>query len=130
MKITIYELLGLIKDGKAPKKIKYRNKIYFRGWSDYMGDEPIDEYYYDSEENSWNDELCLKLDDEVKILDQEDEFIDIEELNLDTDELLKKVVITAQDYVIEGKINDLIKNQKKIIDKLKIVNKEVKNENK
>ena len=25
MKITIYELLGLVKDGKAPKKIKYNN---------------------------------------------------------------------------------------------------------
>ena len=28
MKITIYELLGLIKDGKAPKKIKYDGDIY------------------------------------------------------------------------------------------------------
>lgn len=28
MKITIYELLKLIKDGKAPKKIKLRNEIY------------------------------------------------------------------------------------------------------
>ena len=26
--ITMYELLGLVKDGKAPKKIKYNNKIY------------------------------------------------------------------------------------------------------
>ena len=25
MKITFYELLGLVKDGKAPKKIKYNN---------------------------------------------------------------------------------------------------------
>ena len=28
MKITMYELLGLVKDGKAPKKIKVRNEIY------------------------------------------------------------------------------------------------------
>ena len=28
MKITIYELLGLIKDDKAPKKIKYNGDIY------------------------------------------------------------------------------------------------------
>lgn len=28
MKITIYELLGLVKEGKAPKKIKFRNEIY------------------------------------------------------------------------------------------------------
>jgi len=29
MKITIYELLGMVKDGKAPKKIKYKDKIYY-----------------------------------------------------------------------------------------------------
>ena len=29
MKITMYELLGLVKDGKAPKKIKYKDKIYY-----------------------------------------------------------------------------------------------------
>ncbi len=28
MKITIYELLGMIKDGKAPNRIKYGNVIY------------------------------------------------------------------------------------------------------
>ena len=28
MKITMYELLELIKDGKAPEKIKFRNEIY------------------------------------------------------------------------------------------------------
>lgn len=28
MKIDIYTLLGLVKDGKAPKKIKYKNNIY------------------------------------------------------------------------------------------------------
>ena len=28
MKVTIYELIGLVKDCKAPKKIKFRNEIY------------------------------------------------------------------------------------------------------
>ncbi len=28
MKITMYELLGLVKDGKAPKKIKYKYTLY------------------------------------------------------------------------------------------------------
>lgn len=28
MKITMYELLGMVKDGKAPKKIKYENREY------------------------------------------------------------------------------------------------------
>lgn len=29
MKITIYKLIGLIKDGKAPTKIKYKNNIFY-----------------------------------------------------------------------------------------------------
>lgn len=33
MKTTMYELLGMVKDGKAPKKIKYKNKIY--EWKEY-----------------------------------------------------------------------------------------------
>ena len=28
MKITIYELIGLVKDGKAPEKIRYNNEIW------------------------------------------------------------------------------------------------------
>ena len=38
MKITIYELLGLIKDGKAPKKIKYNDEIweYYKDLGDYI----------------------------------------------------------------------------------------------
>ena len=37
MKITMYELLGLVKDGKAPKKIKYGNiKLeYDEEYADY-----------------------------------------------------------------------------------------------
>lgn len=35
MKITMYELLGMVKDGKAPKLIKYKDYIY--SWdSDYQ----------------------------------------------------------------------------------------------
>lgn len=37
MKITIYELLGLVKDGKAPKKIKYNGVVlvYEDTYEDY-----------------------------------------------------------------------------------------------
>ncbi len=35
MKITMYELLGLVKDGKAPKKIKYHNYICYYDDGDY-----------------------------------------------------------------------------------------------
>lgn len=122
MKITIYELLGLIKDGKAPMFIKYADDIYAYVYKDTIQGS----YDYKDEYGSYlfielfkNKYLSDVLKVEIEILDEEDEFIDIKELNLDTDELLKKVIITAQDYVIEGKINEIIKNQKKIIQALK-----------
>ena len=43
MKITMYELLGLIKDDKAPKKIKWQGRIY-----EYSC---INRFYY---QNSWS----------------------------------------------------------------------------
>lgn len=39
MKITMYELIGLVKDGKAPKKIKYAN-------IEFEYDEENEDYYY------------------------------------------------------------------------------------
>ena len=63
MKITIYELLGMIKDGKAPKLIKYDNIIW-----EYDGD------YYSSKNNTILEEYCnltISLNDEVEILEEE-----------------------------------------------------------
>jgi len=109
MKITIYELLGLIKDGKAPKKIKYNERVY-----------EIDEIQEDYSYFAINRYEYL-LDDintfsrfnyEIEILDEEDEFIDIEEIEI------KKIEETSH-LEFKEKINDLIKNQKKIINKLK-----------
>lgn len=109
MKITIYELLGLIKDGKAPKKIKVTGNIY-----EY--DEEFEFYYtyipkmkYRVLLGGLSDEINLvanAFNDNVEILDEEDEFIDIEE-------------IEYKPRKVQNAINDLIKNQKKIINKLK-----------
>ena len=115
MKITIYELLGLVKDCKAPKKIKYKNKIY--EWKEYdvcygkiMTKKGwAKEHGYVAEENRTYFYLkhCYQdLNEEVEILEEEKKIP--EKLNLDKDELLKNVIITAQDYVIEGKINEII----------------------
>lgn len=43
--ITIYELLTMVHNDEAPRFIKYNGHIYTAGWGDYMGDEPISEYY-------------------------------------------------------------------------------------
>lgn len=128
--ISYYELLELIKNGAEPKRIRVKVCSYS---CEYVAEYDVEDFshYYIANENQVDDNYkyflsecffesmmfgkCIEIIEEV----EEDEFVDIEELNLDTDELLKKVVITAQDYVLEGKINKLIKNQKKIINEIK-----------
>ena len=36
MEITMYELLGMVKDGKAPKKIKFNNDEWYWGYDTYI----------------------------------------------------------------------------------------------
>lgn len=64
MKVTIYELLGLVKDGKAPKKIRY------------------------------NDNEYLNLNDYVEIIEEDKkiEFEEIEELTCGTYDFEKKTI--------------------------------------
>lgn len=129
MKITIYELLGLIKDGKAPKKIKVTGNIY-----EY--DEELEFYYTKRDKTNYrvllgglSEEINLvanAFNDNVEILDEEDEFIDIEENSdiLRFDDFAEPYGYNEQKFmkyiiVYQKQINDLIKNQKKIINKLK-----------
>ena len=65
MKIDIYTLLGLIKDGKAPKKIKYKNNIY-----EYDGET---QNYCSPINMIWDfligKDIVALLDDEVEIIE-------------------------------------------------------------
>lgn len=77
MKITIYELLGLIKDGKAPKKIKFRNEIY--EYENHIKDSFIDYVGIEKETNEvfylssyiGNNYISDIFTGEVEILDEE-----------------------------------------------------------
>ena len=95
--ITIYELLGLIKDGQAPEVIRYKQLIYCK---------EFDGYYT-------SNELKLKLSI-MKInyvgCKVEINIIGIKEL-FNTD----SPVVT--EHCID-KINQLIRNQKKLIDEI------------
>lgn len=65
--ITMYELLGLVKDGKAPKKIKYGDMIFTLENMDY-GKE------YQCKDDNIVTVLDIDLDclnDEVEILEEE-----------------------------------------------------------
>lgn len=104
MKITIYELLGLVKDGKAPKKIAYNSVIleYAEGNEDYYS-------YYGRGLFEYKFTTCNDfLNDEVEIIEElkKIEYEQIEEL-------------TCNEYDFEKKtINSLIKNQRKLIDEV------------
>lgn len=68
MEITFYELLGLVKDGKAPKKIKFDN-------IEFEYDEKDEDYYsyYGEGLFEFNFSNCLNfLNDEVEIIDDEE----------------------------------------------------------
>ena len=100
MKITIHELLGLVKDGKAPKKIKVGNVEleYDEGCEDYYKyyGRGLFEYKFGNCKNFLNDgveiieepkkiEHCLKRD---RFLLDEDE---IEHLRTKIDELIDEI---------------------------------------
>ena len=105
MKITIYELLGLIKDDKAPAKIKYKNSIYELS--------PEDDDYYSEDEMMWfTHELnCLRiLNDEVEILEETNKIDNSMPKHL-SNEFIQQIdkCITHQDIkCIAHKVNEVI----------------------
>lgn len=84
MKITIYELLGMVKDGKAPKKIKYRDNLfeYSAGLEDYRADD-VRKYHGNHLFHYLFEEVNF-LNDEVEILDDEEKKIP-EKLRIEQD---------------------------------------------
>lgn len=128
MKITIYELVGLVINGKAPRQIKYSNRIY-----DY--NEKQEDYecfivnYYDYLLDNTN--TFQQFNNEVEII--EEEFEDIEQeteiqlLKVYQEYLENNFTVTMTNIISDieaifnetnDKINQLIKNQKLIIEKI------------
>jgi hypothetical protein len=63
MKIKIYELLGLIKDGKAPKKVKYCDEIFT------FNNDGCN-FLYKYQVGKCQLFGCCKLNDEVEIIEE------------------------------------------------------------
>lgn len=99
MKITMYELLGMLKDGKAPKKIKCKGRIYNYEDSDYFASDCG--YLFDR----YN--VSGMLNDEVDILEEAEKKIP-EKLEYYDDSIA---------WVIDG-IGQLSDVDKVIVDKL------------
>lgn len=70
MKITMYDLLGMVKDGKAPKKIKYQNVIYiyYERLDDMFNYKSDDKRHRFLEEDYYIENI---LNDTVEILEEE-----------------------------------------------------------
>lgn len=107
MKISIYELLGLVKDGKAPKKIKANNIILY--WDEINK-------FYENDMQYFNSILFEEIDDKVEIIDEEnDEFEDIKEMETFSDVNFYNWFNLDESI---RKTNQLIRNQKLLINKI------------
>ena len=106
--ITIYELMGLIKDDKEPEKIKYEDKIFKWAGCNYVAN---NEYFSDYIKGESDIDIP---DIKVQILPEEnDEWEDIEEID-DTG------FMSIEDglNLLRKWTNSLIKNQKYLKEKL------------
>ena len=110
--ISVYELLGLIKDGKAPKLVKYDNYIweYKKQFDDYFNDE---EYLIENGFDSWNNAKDF-LEEKVEIIEEK---TIIEKLNIENDiptqfyirnEYGTKCSLTKHSKIIADKLNEVI----------------------
>ncbi len=122
-KISYYELLGMIKEGNIPKKLYVKLPQVSYG-STYIATTDLDEgfSYYEREsdkdgEVNYRDYLgeCFLESDMfnecIEILEDKKEFEDIEEC-------FAGVELEYKKNSLEYKINQLIRNQKKIIERL------------
>ena len=116
MKITIYELLGLVKDGKAPKKIKFRNEIYEYenhikdGFIDYVGIEKEDDEAFYLSSYIGNNYISDIFTDEVEILNEakEDKIQKIYHFKTSLIQNEVEIFITKNLNQMVDKINELI----------------------
>ncbi len=113
MTITIYELIGLIKDNKAPKKIKIYDDIF----------ELLATHYYLNGILEREKDLYYKisggyaiLNDTVEILPEENGWEDIKEINF-VDKFEDSYYDTCL-IKIGAVCNQLIKNQKYLKERL------------
>ena len=97
MKITMYELIGMLKDGKAPKKIKFKNDE----WTiSIFGNDYYDIFKNLLFTNEFKNgfDIAAFLNDEVEILEEEKKI----------PEKLKKYHFHKKQRQLANKINEII----------------------
>ena len=105
-KITIYELLGLVKDGQAPQRILYDSNIWIWTGDDYYArlKDKKEQFLITGMYYTWVTEF---LNSEIEILDNEDE--DIEDIDFKTAGTQKE-----KNRIMKDKINELVKEVNKL----------------
>lgn len=111
--ISVYDLLGLIKDGKVPKKIKWKGNVLEFDGEDYK--------YYKGAETLSEDSLVKyiavgNLNDKVEIINCEKDKPIIEKLKIKDNKVIGKwengsdyhYTLSAPQVVIINKINQVI----------------------
>lgn len=116
--ITIYELLELTKDGKAPKLVKYGNYIW-----EYK--EEFDDYFYDGEyliENgfdSWNN-IKAYLEEVVEIIEEDNK---IEKITwLEKESMAGNLTEKQTIEVLKRRTEKLKKSFNNLIDEINKIN--------
>lgn len=117
--ITIYELLGLIKDGKAPKKIMYNDNVYEFNDYDYRCIvTEIERGFVDRRLiKNYNQNLQSILNEKVEIIEEPKELEEIEfKFNngkrfmiSNIENINYEVFIDTKELVLATKINEIIK---------------------
>lgn len=126
MKITMYELLGLVKDGKAPEKIKFRNEIYEYennikdSFIDYVGIEKETNGRFYLSSHIGNNYISDIFTDEVEIIEEPKK---IEKLPYYSLEKIQKSKSKDEWYenrlkLLEKRINDYHNKTNELIDEI------------
>lgn len=111
MKITIYDLLGMIKDGKAPKKIMYNYCIYIY-WDlgyDYRDENKNKILFRDLFMNEYdflNDEIEIINEPKEDKIEKLNDILRVDDLEPPYDFNLQK--IWCQSIKNQNKINEII----------------------
>ena len=115
--ITIYELLGLIKDGQAPKKIKYKGIIYeYIFQNGYTHKDDVSSEYFVSDfcadyEKDLNDKVeIIEEDNKIKKIDNR-YYDDVNECYVGKKELGENILIDKINELID-EVNKLKENKK------------------
>lgn len=112
MKVTIYELLGMVKDGKAPKKIKFNNiYCYYRECKNEYVD------FTNKSIIQWDYVVMNSLNDEVEIIEEPKEHKIPKKIQSNGESLYSEYIgqwlvntekYTEYDELLMNKINEIL----------------------